>query len=135
MINWSGSALFIIKNMNLYQQHGASNLSGWKLEVSLASSFFYFYFLQSTDVLDVFVAVLGSNATSNDVNKEIADEFLSVISDVMVGLCQAYDGDGNLFLIQSNLVISNSLISNYRLSRSENLVPVVTWKVWQQVTK
>ena len=25
--------------------------------------------------------------------------------------------------IQSNLVISNSLISNYRLSRSENLVP------------
>ena len=29
--------------------------------------------------------------------------------------------------IQSNLVISNSLISNYRLSRSENLVPVLTW--------
>ena len=28
--------------------------------------------------------------------------------------------------IQSNLVISNSLISNYRLSRSENLVPVLT---------
>ena len=28
--------------------------------------------------------------------------------------------------IQSNLVISNSLISNYRLSRSENLVPVFT---------
>ena len=27
--------------------------------------------------------------------------------------------------IQSNLVISNSLISNYRLSRSENLVPVL----------
>ena len=27
-------------------------------------------------------------------------------------------------LIQSNLVISNSLISNYRLSRGENLVPV-----------
>ena len=29
--------------------------------------------------------------------------------------------------IQSNLVISNSLISNYRLSRIENLVPVLTW--------
>ena len=29
--------------------------------------------------------------------------------------------------IQSNLVFSNSLISNYRLSRSENLVPVLTW--------
>ena len=29
--------------------------------------------------------------------------------------------------IQSNLVISNSFISNYRLSRSENLVPVLTW--------
>ena len=28
--------------------------------------------------------------------------------------------------IQSNLVISNSLFSNYRLSRSENLVPVLT---------
>ena len=28
--------------------------------------------------------------------------------------------------IQANLVISNSLISNYRLSRSENLVPVLT---------
>ena len=28
--------------------------------------------------------------------------------------------------IQSNLVISYSLISNYRLSRSENLVPVLT---------
>ena len=29
-------------------------------------------------------------------------------------------------LVQWNLVISNSLISNYRLSRSENLVPVLT---------
>ena len=28
--------------------------------------------------------------------------------------------------IQLNLVISNSLISNYGLSRSENLVPVLT---------
>ena len=30
-------------------------------------------------------------------------------------------------IIQSNLVISNSLISNYCLSRRENLVPVLTW--------
>ena len=30
------------------------------------------------------------------------------------------------FEIQSNLDISNSLISNNRLSRSENLVPVLT---------
>ena len=29
-------------------------------------------------------------------------------------------------IIQSNLVISNALISNYRLSRSENLAPVLT---------
>ena len=29
--------------------------------------------------------------------------------------------------VQSNLVISNSLISNYRLSRSENVVPFLTW--------
>ena len=29
--------------------------------------------------------------------------------------------------LQSNLVISNSLILNYRLSRSEKLVPVLTW--------
>ena len=31
-----------------------------------------------------------------------------------------------IFNIQSNLVISNSLILNYGLSRSENLVPVFT---------
>ena len=31
--------------------------------------------------------------------------------------------------LQSNLVISNSLISNYRLPRSENLVPVLTWNM------
>ena len=35
--NWSGSALFVIKNMNLYQQPGSSNLIGWKLEKGLAS--------------------------------------------------------------------------------------------------
>ena len=34
----------------------------------------------------------------------------------------------SLIRIQSTLVISTSLISNNRLSRSENLVPVLTWK-------
>ena len=29
--NWSGSALFAIKYVNLYQQSGSSNLTGWKL--------------------------------------------------------------------------------------------------------
>ena len=28
--NWSGSALFVIKFVNLYQQPGSSNLIGWK---------------------------------------------------------------------------------------------------------
>ena len=37
--NWSGSALFAIKNMNLYQQSGSSNPIGWKLKLGLASSF------------------------------------------------------------------------------------------------
>ena len=35
--NWSGSALFVIKYMNLYQQPGPSDLTGWKLEVGVAS--------------------------------------------------------------------------------------------------
>ena len=35
--NWSGSALFVIKNVNLYEQRGSSNLIGWKLEVGMAS--------------------------------------------------------------------------------------------------
>ena len=35
--NWSGSALFVIKYVNLYQQPGSSNLIGWKLEVGVAS--------------------------------------------------------------------------------------------------
>ena len=35
--NWSGSALFAIKNVNLYQQSGSSNLIGWKLEMGMAS--------------------------------------------------------------------------------------------------
>ena len=34
--NWSGSALFVIKNVNFYQKHGSSNLIGWKLEVGVA---------------------------------------------------------------------------------------------------
>ena len=35
--NWSGSALFALKYVNLYQQPGSSNLIGWKLEVGGAS--------------------------------------------------------------------------------------------------
>ena len=35
--NWSGSALFAIKYVNLYQQPGSSNLIGWKLQVAVAS--------------------------------------------------------------------------------------------------
>ena len=33
---WSGSALFAIQKLNLYQQPGSSNLIGWKLEVGVA---------------------------------------------------------------------------------------------------
>ena len=35
--NWSGSALFIIQYVNFYQKPGSSNLTGWKLEVGMAS--------------------------------------------------------------------------------------------------
>ena len=35
--NWSGSALFVIKHVNLYQKPESSNLIGWKLEVGVAS--------------------------------------------------------------------------------------------------
>ena len=35
--NWSGSALFVIQNMNFYKKLGSSNLIGWKLEVGVAS--------------------------------------------------------------------------------------------------
>ena len=35
--NWSGSALFAIQYLNLYQQPGSSNLIGWQLEVGVAS--------------------------------------------------------------------------------------------------
>ena len=38
-VNWSGSALFVIKYVNLYQQPGWSNLIGCKLEVGVASWF------------------------------------------------------------------------------------------------
>ena len=36
-VNWSGSTLFAVKYVNLYQQSGSSNLIGWKLEMSVAS--------------------------------------------------------------------------------------------------
>ena len=35
--NWSGSALFVIKYVNFYQKPRSSNLTGWKLEVGMAS--------------------------------------------------------------------------------------------------
>ena len=35
--NWSGSALFAIKYVNLKQPSGSSDLIGWKLEVGVAS--------------------------------------------------------------------------------------------------
>ena len=35
--NRSGSALFVIKNVNLYQQLGSNKLIGWQLEVGVAS--------------------------------------------------------------------------------------------------
>ena len=35
--NWSGSALFAIKYVNLYQQSGSSNLIGWKFQGGVAS--------------------------------------------------------------------------------------------------
>ena len=35
--NWSGSTLFVIQYMNLYQQTGLSNLIGWQLEMGVAS--------------------------------------------------------------------------------------------------
>ena len=35
--NCSGSALFVIKYVNLYQQPGPNDLIGWKLEVGVAS--------------------------------------------------------------------------------------------------
>ena len=35
--NWSGSALFAITYVNLYQQTGSSNLIGWNLEVGMAT--------------------------------------------------------------------------------------------------
>ena len=34
--NWSGSALFAIQYMNLYQQSGSSNQIGWKFEKCVA---------------------------------------------------------------------------------------------------
>ena len=37
--NWSGSALFVIKYANFYRNPGSSNLTGWKLEVSVSCLF------------------------------------------------------------------------------------------------
>ena len=35
--NWSGSALFVIQYVNMYQQIGSNNLIGWKLEMGMVS--------------------------------------------------------------------------------------------------
>ena len=35
--NWSGSTLFVIKYVNLYQIPESSHVIGWKLEVGVAS--------------------------------------------------------------------------------------------------
>ena len=35
--NWSGSALFVIKYVNLYQHPGSSSLIGWQLEGGVSS--------------------------------------------------------------------------------------------------
>ena len=35
--NWYRSVLFAIKNVNLSQQSGSSKLTGWKLEMGVAS--------------------------------------------------------------------------------------------------
>ena len=35
--NWSGSALFAIMYVNLYQQSGSNSLIGWKLEMGVAA--------------------------------------------------------------------------------------------------
>ena len=37
--NWSGSALFAIQYVNLYQQPWSSDLIGWKLEMGVTSKF------------------------------------------------------------------------------------------------
>ena len=36
-VKWSGSALFVIKNVNFYEKPRSSNLIGRKLEVGVAS--------------------------------------------------------------------------------------------------
>ena len=35
--NWSGSTLFILQYLNLYEQLGSSNLIDWKVEMGVAS--------------------------------------------------------------------------------------------------
>ena len=39
--NWSGSALFVIHYVNLYQNPESSNLIGWKLEMDMAFLFYW----------------------------------------------------------------------------------------------
>ena len=35
--NWSGSVLFVIQYVNLYQHSALSNLIGWQLQMGMAS--------------------------------------------------------------------------------------------------
>ena len=49
-------------------------------------------------------------------------------SEIMLMGTDANSWEAPLSILQLTLVISNSLISNNRLSRSENLVPAKTWK-------
>ena len=53
--------------------------------------------------------------------------FDCIINSHLINIAEHENFSANKYKeIQSNLVISNSLISNYHLSRSENLVPVLT---------
>ena len=57
----------------------------------------------------------------------------------LASLVQKLNWTRQVFLkLQSTLVISASLISNNRLSRSQNLVPVLTWvdnSRWQNIVE
>ena len=54
--NWSGSALFVIRYVNLFQQIGSSNLIGWKLEVGVASNLFSMTRVNYIHVFAVYMA-------------------------------------------------------------------------------
>ena len=58
--NWSGSALFAIKYVNLYQQFGSSNLIGWKLEVGIASYLFRWQRLKGS-IEEIIFAIYAPN--------------------------------------------------------------------------